>query len=52
MSNVSSKKEWITGMNQPHVDPLPIPLIKENYNGKSDKYYVKLKLRRDPTYPM
>ena len=31
------------------MEPPPIPLIKETYNGKSDKDFVKLKLRRDPT---
>ena len=36
-------------MTPPHVDPSLIPLIKENHNGKSEKYFVKLKLRRDPT---
>ena len=39
-------------MTQAHVEPLPIPLIKVAYNGKSDKYFVKLKLRRDPTSSM
>ena len=41
----------MTGMTQPHVDPPQIPLIKEKYDGKSDRYFVKLKLRRDPTLP-
>ena len=36
------------GMNHPHVDPPPIPLIQETHDGKSDKYFVQLKLRRDP----
>ena len=35
-------------MTQAHVEPLQIILIKETYNGKSDKYFVKLKLCRDP----
>ena len=30
-----------------HRSP-PIPLIKENNNGNSDKYFVKIKLRREP----
>ena len=47
--NVSSKKGWMTGMNHPHVEPPPIPLIQETHDGKSDKYFVKLKLCRDPT---
>ena len=32
-----------------HVEIPPIPLIQEIHDGKSDKYFVKLKLRRDPT---
>ena len=36
-------------MTQTHMEPPPITLIKENYDGKSDKDFVKLKLRRDPT---
>ena len=35
----------------PYVEPPSIPLIKEKNHGKSDKYFVKLKLRRDPTLP-
>ena len=38
----------MTGMTHPHVDPSEIPLIKENHDGKSDKYFLKLKLRRYP----
>ena len=34
--------------NPAHVEPPPIPLIKEISTGKSDGDYVKLKLRRDP----
>ena len=36
-------------MIHPHVDPPPIQLTQETHDGKSDKYFVKLKLRRDPT---
>ena len=46
---VSGKKVWMTGMTHPHIDPQPIPLIQETYDGKSDKYFVKLKIRRDHT---
>ena len=49
MGNFPNKKGWMTGMTKPHVEPPPIPLIKEKHNGKSDKYFVKLKLLRDPT---
>ena len=51
MKNFSSKKGWMTGMTHPHVEPPTIPLIKEKHDDKSDKYFVKLKLRRDPTSP-
>ena len=46
--NVSSKKGWMTRMTHPYVDPPPIPLIKEKHDGKSEKYFVKIKLRIDP----
>ena len=49
MKNVSHKKGCKLGINQAHVEPLPIPLIREMYDGKSDKYFIKLKLRRYPT---
>ena len=50
MKNVLHKKGWKAGTNPSHVEPLPIPLIKEAYNGKSDKDFVKIEVRRDPTY--
>ena len=37
----------MTGVNHPHVEPPPIPLIQETYDRKLDKYFIKLKLRRD-----
>ena len=37
------------GITQPHLEPPLISLFKEKHNGKSDKYFFKLKLRRDPT---
>ena len=49
MKNVSHKKGWNSGTNPAHVEPPPIPLTKEMCDGKSDKYLVKIKLRRDPT---
>ena len=49
MKNFSHKKSWNSGMTQVHVEPPPKPLIKVKYDGKSDKYFVKLKLCRDPT---
>ena len=32
-----------------HVEPQPTPLIKSKHDDKSEKNFVKLKLRRDPT---
>ena len=40
---------WNWGMMQMHVEPLPTPLIKSKHNNKSDTYFVRLKLCRDPT---
>ena len=34
------------GTNTAHLEPPPIPLINETSTGKSDGYYVKLKLCR------
>ena len=36
-------------MTEVHMDPPPTPLIKSRHDDKSDKYFVKLKLRSDPT---
>ena len=36
-------------MTQVHMKPKLIPLIKIKHYDKSDKYFVKLKLCRDPT---
>ena len=49
MKNVSNKKKWNIGVLQVHVEPSPTPLIKSNHDDKSEKDFVKLKLRRDPT---
>ena len=49
MNNVFHKKGWGTNNKPAHVEPLPIPLMKETSTSKSDGDYVKLKLRRDPT---
>ena len=38
-------------MTHQYVERLTIPLIQENHDGKSEKDFVKLKLRRDPTLP-
>ena len=50
--NVYHKKGWGTDTNLAHVEPPPIPLVKETPTVKSDGYYVKLKLRRDPMSSM
>ena len=49
MKNVSSKKGWMKGMTLTHMEPPPITLVKEKHDGRSDKDFMKLKLRRDPT---
>ena len=51
MKNVSSKKWWMTETTQPSIEPPSISLIKEKHNGKSEKVFVRIKLRRDPTSP-
>ena len=49
MTNFFHKKGCSTDTNSARLEPLPIPLIKETYTGKSDGDYVKLKLHRYPT---
>ena len=39
-------------MTQVHVEPPTIPLIKGKYDGKSDKDFVIMKLRRYPKSSM
>ena len=46
MNNFSHKKGWKFGMTQVHIEPVPIPLIKGNYDGKLDKDSVNMKLCR------
>ena len=46
MKKISHKKGWGTDTIPSHVEPPPIPLIKETFTGKLDEDYVKLKLRR------
>ena len=46
-NKVSRKKKWNVVVVQVNVEPPPIPLVKGKYNGKSDKYFVKLELCRD-----
>ena len=49
MKNVLHKQGWNSGTNPSHVEPLLIPLIMETYIGKSEEYFIKLKLRTGPT---
>ena len=49
MQNVQYKNNCHAGTVQVHVEPPSIPLIKINKDDKSDKYFVEIKLRRDPT---
>ena len=49
MKNVFHRKMWNVGVVEQHMDlPLP-PLIKIKHDYKSDKYFLQLKFRRDPT---
>ena len=43
------KNKWNAGTVQVHENPPLIPLIKIKIDDKSDTYFVKIKLRRDPT---
>ena len=49
MENVSHKKTWNAGVTQVHMETLMIPLIKSKHKDKSDKDFVKLKVRRYTT---
>ena len=49
MKNVYHKKKWNVGLLQLHVDLPHTPLTTSKHNDKSEKDYVKIKLRRDPT---
>ena len=49
MKNVSHKKKWNMGVVRLHMDKPPISLIKSKHDDKLDKYFVKIKLRRDTT---
>ena len=47
MKNVSHQNQWNTCTVQVQVGPPPIPLIKSKNDDKSDKYFIKIKLRGD-----
>ena len=49
MKNVSHRKKWTAEVVEQHIYPPAIPLIKSNQDNSSEKYFVKLKLRRDLT---
>ena len=48
MVNVSMNKIWCTGAVKIHAGPLPKPLIKGKLDSKTERYFVKIELRRDP----
>ena len=48
MMNVSHKKKWIWRTVKVHMEQPLIPLIKVKNDDKPDKYFVEIKLRRDP----
>ena len=50
MKNVLHNKGWNSETNLVHMEPPPITLIGETYNGKLDEYFIKQKMCRDPTY--
>ena len=47
MKNVSHKKTWNSDMTQPHVETLTITITKNKQKDTSDKYFIKLDIRRD-----
>ena len=49
MKNISHRRSWRSGTVQIHVDPPPTPLIKIKLDLKTEEYYVKIKLCRNPT---
>ena len=49
MKKIYHYKKWNAGLVQLHVEPPHIPLIKSKYDDMSEKDFVKMKLRRDPT---
>ena len=50
MNNVSQKKNCNWGSIQVYVNPPLIMLFKSKNDTKSDKYCVKIKLRKDPMW--
>ena len=49
INNGYHNKSWSTGALQIHVDPPMTPLIKSNLDLKTRGYYLKIKLRTNPT---
>ena len=49
MGKVSHNNIWRTGAVQIYVEPPPIPLIKSRIGLKTERDYVKIRLRRNPT---
>ena len=50
IKNVFHKKGWGADTKPDRVKPPQIPLVKQTSTGKSYGDYVKLKLRKDPTF--
>ena len=48
MNSYYNKKSWSTGVVKIHVEPPPIPKIKNNPDLKTERNYVKIKLGRNP----
>ena len=49
MNNISHKKNWNIGTVQVYMDLPQSTMIKSKNYDKPDKYFVRIKLRRDPT---
>ena len=48
MNNVLHQKKWNMGVLEVYIEPPLIPLMKSKQDDKWDKYFVKMKLCRDP----
>ena len=49
MKDFSQKKSWKPGVLQTNVEPPPTHLIKSKLNFKTERDYVNIKLRINPT---
>ena len=48
LNKYPQKNNWNADKVQLHMEPSPITLIKSKNDDKSDKYFGKIKLHRDP----